>query len=123
MADLSFEDIVVADDCKMEALVIKEWKDKEGNPGTVYIRQMTAREQDKFEQDCQGKNGGPNLINIRAKMVAVCLVNAQGEKICKDESAVLKLSAKSGAVLNRIIDKITELNRITEEDLDKIAKN
>lgn len=123
MSDLSFDDILAADDCKMEAIVVKEWKDKDGNPGTVYIKQMTGREQGKWEKDNRDKDGGPKLVHMRASMVAACLVNAKGERICKDEDAVLKLSNKSGAVLNRIIDKISELNRITEKDLEDIAKN
>lgn len=116
MTDLTKDQILAADDLRTEKVAVPEWG------GDVYIRQMSGREQDKFEAECRGKNGGPNLINMRARMVAACLVDSEGKKLFTDED-VIKLSNKSGSVLNRLIDKIGELNRITGEDLEKIAKN
>ncbi len=116
MATLNKEQIIAAQDVRMEKVTVKEWG------GDVYIKQMTAREQDKFEEQSRGKNGGPNLVNIRARMVGACLCDESGKRLFEDEE-IAKLSLKSGSVLNRLIDKITELNRISEEDLEKIAKN
>lgn len=116
MADLTRDDILAADDIRLEKVHVKEWG------GDVYIKQLSGKEQDKFEQESRGKNGGPNLINMRARMVAAALVDKDGKKLFSDED-IIKLSNKSGSVLNRLIDKIGELNRITEEDLEKIAKN
>ncbi len=116
-ADLIFS----TDDMKIEKVYVPEWN-QGGRKGYVYIKQASAREQDKFEQDSRGKNGGPNLMHMRARLVATSLVNAKGEKLFNDEQ-VIKLSNKSGAVLNRLIDKITALNHVTTDDLEKIAKN
>ncbi len=114
--DLTADDVFAADDITTEKMYIPEWK------GNVYIRQSTGRDQDKFESEFRGKNGGPNLMHARARLVATSLYTVKGEKMFTDEQ-IVKLSNKSGAVLNRIIDRITAINNITNEDLEKIAKN
>lgn len=116
MADLTKDMILAANDIKTKKIHVKEWG------GDVYIKQMTGYEQDKFEEDNRGKNGGPNMKHIRARMVGLCLVDNEGKRLFNDEE-LIKLSNKSGTVLNRLIDEIGELNRITNDDLEKIAKN
>ena len=118
--ELNLDDILVIQDTKVVKVEIPDWK------GHVYIKQLSAFEQDKFEADSRGPNGGPNLQHMRARLVAAALCDKDGNKLIKDgdaKSTIAKLSLKSGAVLNYLIDRITEINRITTEDLEKIAKN
>lgn len=117
--ELALEDILAIQDTKVVKIEIPDWG------GHVYIKQLSAFEQDKFEADSRGPNGGPNLQHMRARLVAAALCDKDGNKLIKDDgkSTIAKLSLKSGAVLNYIIDRITEINRITTEDLEKIAKN
>jgi len=114
--DLTAEDIFATEDIRTEKMYIPEWK------GNVYIRQARGIDQDKFEKEFRGKDGVPNLMHSRARLVASSLYKSNGERMFTDDQ-VIKLSNKSGAVLNRLVDKITEINNITEADLDKIAKN
>ena len=117
--ELGLEDILAIQDTKVVKIEIPDWQ------GHVYIKQLSAFEQDKFEADCRGPNGGPSLQHMRARLVAAALCDKDGNKLIKDDgrSTIAKLSLKSGAVLNYLIDRITDLNRITTEDLEKIAKN
>lgn len=109
--------ILAANDIKREKVYIKEWDCE------VYVQQMSAYEQDRFEQDSRGIDGKSNLVHIRAKMCAACLVDEHGNKIFDRPEDIIRLSAKSGQVLNRLIDKITSLNSISEEELETLAKN
>jgi len=118
--ELNLDDILVIQDTRIEKVEVPDWK------GHVFIKQLSAYEQDKFEADSRGANGGPNLQHMRARLVAAALCDKDGNKLIKDndaKSTIAKLSLKSGAVLNYLIDRITSLNRITTEDLEKIAKN
>lgn len=117
--ELSLDDILAVQDTKVVCIQVPDWH------GHIYIKQLSAFEQDKFEVDSRGANGGPNLTHMRARLVAAALCDKDGNKLIKDDgkSTIAKLSLKSGAVLNYIIDRITEINRITTEDLEKIAKN
>lgn len=117
--ELGLDDILAIQDTKIVKIEIPDWH------GHVYIKQLSAFEQDKFEADSRGANGGPNLQHMRARLVAAALCDKDGNKLIKDDgkSTIAKLSLKSGAVLNYLIDRITDLNRITTEDLEKIAKN
>ncbi len=83
---------------------------------------MSGDEQDKFEQNRFNKDGTMNFSNARARMVATALVDENGAKLF-NEKDLIELSKKSGAALNFLIDKITELNRITPDEIDALAKN
>ncbi len=117
MTDLTFDDIVSSSDLKTEKIWVKEWN------GDVYIRQMTGKENDDWEKSRFDKDGKFNLTNARARLVAVCLVDKDGKQIFNDITKIEKLSGKSAVVLNRLVDKITELNKVTQEDVEELAKN
>jgi hypothetical protein len=117
MSDLSKDDILNFDDLKVYPLVIPEWG---GN--TVYLRQLSGKEQDAFEAETRDKDGKPNILNIRARLAVAVLVDKDGNRMFSKED-VQKLANKSGIALNRIIEKSAEINRITEDDLEAIAKN
>ncbi len=116
MVDLSRDDILGCMDMRIEKMHIPEWN------GDVYIRQMSAADQDKWERESIKQGGAANISNMRAKLVADVLVNSKGKKLFSEED-IKDLSQKCGAVLNRIIDKANELNRISEKDLEELAKN
>lgn len=110
------EHILKTKDCESEKLYIPEWD------CDVYVKQLSAREQDNFEANRFDKNGKEKIMGLRARFVANCLVDKDGNKIFSEDD-IERLSDKRGSVLNRIIDKCVEVNRITEEDLERLAKN
>lgn len=114
--------IIKAQDIKTEPVVVSEWKDAEGKPITVYLKQASAYEKDKFEEDNRGSRG--SIVNMRAKMIIQYLVDKDGNRIFDDSPKdIAYLSSKSGAAIERLMDKVLELNSVTNEDLEQIAKN
>jgi hypothetical protein len=113
---LSKEQILSADDKKTVVVKVPEWG------GEVIVSTMSSQARDAFESSVVGKNGGTNLQNIRAKLAAASLVDEEGELLF-DEKDVLKLGRKSAAALQRIFEVSQELNLISQDDVDSLAKN
>ncbi len=63
-----------------------------------------------------------NLQNIRAKLVALTVVDEQGNRIFKDED-VKWLGNKSAAALDRIFEVAQRLSGLRDEDVEELAKN
>lgn len=116
MALLSKEQILNVNDKKMELINVPEWG------GEVYIATMSGTAKDRFEASCMGKNGGMNMQNIRAKLVAASIVDEYG-KLMFSESEVTKLGQKSAAALDRVFAAAQKLNAIGEDDIEELAKN
>lgn len=100
-----------------------------GKGDFVYVRQMTGRERDKFEQSLikENKNaeGGfeKALDDFRAKL-AVCTVCDEGGKlVLTPADAPLLSQMMSAARLEKIVNKAQEMNKITEEDKENLTKN
>src|SRR5258708_5682280 len=78
MALLSRDQILNADDRKTVEVEVPEWG------GSVLLRSMTGRERDAFEaslQETRGNKTKQNVVNFRARLVALCIVNQQGELV------------------------------------------
>lgn len=116
MALLTREQILDADDKKTEVVSVPEWG------GEVMVSTMSGAERDRIEAGIIGKNGGKNLVNVRAKFVAPCLVDESG-KLLFTEKDLQKLGNKSVAALDRVFAVAQRLNRITDEDVEDLAKN
>lgn len=116
---LSRDEILQAPDLPTERVYIPEWN------GEVLVRGLTAAERDAFEQsivETRGKNTRMNLRNIRAKLVALCVVDEQGNRLFSDEDAEL-LGKKSAAALNRIFEVAQRLSGLTPADVEELAGN
>jgi len=116
--DLSLDDIYAFNDIKIERVYVPKWQ------GYVYLKEQSGHDLDKLEK--QARNGIANIDNIRAQFIAMSLCDKDGNRIVKAEDAnnhYRKLSLKSGAALNFLVDKISEMNKVSQEDLEKMAKN
>ncbi|MGJ8680517.1 hypothetical protein [Paraglaciecola sp.] len=119
MAILSFESIVSTEDLPRELVNVPEWG------GDVYIATMTAADRDSYELSVANLQGGkmkPTMQNIRAKLVARCLVDEDGKRIFP-EAKIEELGKKSAKVLDRLFDISSRINGINETDQVEIAKN
>ena len=119
-----------------EALLTKEKlevvKVEFENGEFVYVRQMTGRERDQFEQSLLKKNRDKkgNVIgyeqsteDFRAKLAVQTICDENGELILKPgDFAVLSMSM-SAKKLETIINKAQEINKISEEDKENLVKN
>jgi hypothetical protein len=102
MALLSKEQITSADDRKWEDVDVPEWG------GTVRLLALSGTDREAWELSTMvmGPNGSVqrrNLVDARAKLLAKCLIDEDGQRLFTDKE-VKDLSAKSGAVIDRLFD-------------------
>lgn len=118
MNDLK-EKIFLADDHKVEKVVVPEWG------VTVYVKSLTSRESDAWEESNTVKVGNEyqaNRDNMRARYLVRCLVDEEGTRIFVDIDAV-ELGKKSGAVIDRLWTIAAKLNGVLESSVKDLAKN
>lgn len=97
----------------------------------VYVRQMTGRERDNFEQSLSseviGKGGGitykRNLTDFRAKLAVNTLCDTNGANLLMGTDIAVLSKHMSAARLEKIVNAAQELNKITEEDKENLIKN
>lgn len=116
---LTRDDILAAPDVLTETVEVPEWG------GSVIVRGLTGKERDAFEQSIvvlSGKTTKVNLANVRAKLVALTVVDDKGERIFSEKDAEA-LGDKSAAALDRIYDVAQRLSGLSREDIDELAQN
>ncbi|MFS8534357.1 MAG: hypothetical protein FWJ65_04295 [Limnochordales bacterium] len=118
MALLSRDDIIKIDDRKYEEVPVPEWG------GTVRVRSLTGRERDQFEQSLVDKRTGrlSRLANARARLVALCLVDEQGNRLFSTDEAAL-LGQKSAAALERVFEVARRLCGMSDDDLAELVED
>jgi len=100
-----------------------------GKGDFVYVRQMTGRERDKFEQSLikENKNaeGGfeKALDDFRAKLAVVTVCDENGNLLLSISDASTLSQNMSARRLEAIVNKAQEMNKITEEDKENLVKN
>ncbi|RKZ99312.1 MAG: hypothetical protein DRQ47_11270 [Gammaproteobacteria bacterium] len=113
---LTKDEILNAQDTETQTIKVKEWG------GEVTIAVMSGFARDKFEASIVGKNGTSNMSNIRSKLVASSIVDEKGDLMFTDAD-IIKLGKKSSIALDRIFTAAQSLNKITDDDVDELAKN
>jgi hypothetical protein len=119
MALLTRDAILQAQDLPRELVSVPEWG------GEVYVRALTGAERDAFEQSIveqKGKSTKMNLQNMRAKLVALTVVDEEGKRVFSDADAKL-LGQKSALALNRVFEVAQKLSGLTPEDVEELTKN
>ena len=102
-----------------------------GEEDFVFVRQMTGRERDRFEQslmkEVEGKKGRKtlerSLDDFRAKLAVNTACDAQGTNIFEPNDYETLSQNMSAARLEKIVNKAQELNHISEEDKEDLVKN
>jgi hypothetical protein len=115
MALLSADEILAADDRRYEIVPVPEWN------GEVRVRSLTGRERDNFELSLQDGKKGNTKENFRARLVALCAVDADGKPIFTNKQQVVLLGNKSVSALQRVFDKCNEMNGFSEDDIDELT--
>ena len=103
-----------------------------GKDEFVYVRQMTGRERDNFEQsliketkDAKGAVTGYDraLGDFRAKLAVVTLSDEKGELLLDSKDYSRLSQHMSARRLELIVNAAQKLNAITEEDKEELVKN
>jgi len=115
---LGKDDILNADDIVTETVDVPEWG------GSVIIKTITARQRDAWEASIVplGNRKKMNMVDIRAKLLAVCIVNEDGGRMFTDAD-VAKLTRKSGKAVDRVFSAAQKLNKISDDDVEELAGN
>lgn len=104
--------ILQTQDIKREPVEVPEWG------VTLYVRGMTGRERDAYEESLvegRGRKARLRLIGARARMVVMCTEDADGNRVFTDADAKI-LEQKSAAALERLWTRIRDLSGMTPED-------
>lgn len=119
---LNREEILKANDLPTKIVPVPEW----GKNAAVRIRGLTAKERDEFEltaikEDFSGVTKA-GMINFRAKLVALTVVDENGNNLFTLEDAE-QLGKKSAQVLDRLFNEARTLSGFTKEDIEELTKN
>ena len=116
---LSRDEILNKDDIQQENVSVPEWD------GDVIVRGLNGYDRDRYEESMverRGKSFSTNLENIRARLVSLCVVDAEGKRIFADED-IPALGKKSGAALERVFEVARKLSGLRNEDIEELAGN
>lgn len=114
MNTLSKEAILGADDLPRELVNVPEWG------GPVLVRTMSGTDRDAFEASLLDKEG--RMHNVRARLVALTVCDAQGERLFGD-SDLDALGRKSARALDRVFSVAQRLNGIGVQQVDAVKKD
>jgi hypothetical protein len=103
-----------------------------GKGETVYVRQMTGRERDNFEQSLikEKKDAKGNVISydralgdFRAKLAVATCCDEEGKALFLPDDYTLLSQNMSAKRLELIVNAAQKLNAISEEDKEALVKN
>ena len=89
-----------------------EW----GEGGVVRLRMLTATERDAYEAGVVPSQGQLNRANIRARLVSLCAIDADGNRLFTDNEAA-ELGKRSSVVVDRLFDAARLLSKLRGEDV------
>lgn len=115
------DEILNSGDLAREEVHVPSWK----LSGPIYVREMTASERDAYEAyilDNRGKNERANLRGLRARLVALTLVDEAGNRIFSDED-VEAVGRKGARAIEPIVEAAMRLNAMRSADVEALAKN
>jgi hypothetical protein len=111
------EQILAAVDTRTEAVEVPEWG------VTVWVRSMTAAEQDAYEQQTRAFGDQRSArLRIMTTLIVLAAVDADGRQLFSPEDYDA-LERKSFASLLRIFQAITRVNAMTAADIEDLRKN
>ena len=107
-----------AKDLKSESVDIPQWGYK------FIVRELTGTERDEYETSTVKLNGSEVSLdtrNMRAKLVALCVVDKDGERLFTQDD-VEALGNRSASGLDLLFDVAKRLSRIGEDELENLGK-
>lgn len=113
---LTKDQILQANDIRTEEVDVPEWG------GKVIVRTMSGAERDQLEASVITKPGERNLENLRAKIVALSVVDENGNRLFSLEN-VRELTKKSARALDRVFAVAQRLSGFRPKDVEELTKN
>jgi hypothetical protein len=121
---LGREAILKASALKTEEVRVPEWASPETGADVVMVRELRGRERDEWEASMAVQRGGqmvPDTANMRAKLVARCIVDPEGEPLFTQQD-VAALGELSAAALQRVYEVAARLSGLNQGALEEMGK-
>lgn len=113
---LTMQQILAAPDMEgTQRVDVPEWG------GHVYVCKLSGGEGDAWAHRHDGEDDAKP--DVRASMVAMCMSDADSNKLCVDKAQAQALGDKSIAALNRVFDSGMNFNGMTRAADEAAAKN
>lgn len=113
------EQLAGIDDREYEDVYVEKWD------CSVRLSTMTAHERDAYEAqfitDPKGKTK-PDFTDMRARYVAKCAVNEDGELIWKTREQVKALANRNARIVGDLFDVARKLNGMSDKDVEELEK-
>jgi len=90
-----------------------------GKEAVFYIKPLASVDRDNYEASIVGLDGKRNLLNLRARLVALCWCNEKGVPIGKP-AEIGKLRAD---LVGALFDEIRHLNGMDADEVDEAGKD
>lgn len=116
---LSREELLAPRTLKREVIEVPELG------GTVIVSELSATERDAFEASCikrKGKKTEPDLVNLRAKLLAQALRDATGARLFADTD-VPAIGQWPASAANPLFEVAMRLSGLNEGDVEELAGN
>ena len=113
---LTRDQILKQKDRKTETVKVPEWG------GEVIVSAMSGTDRDSFEAGIVTADGKTDLKNMRAKLVAACVVDEKGNRLFQPAD-IEALGGKSASALDRIAKVAQRLNRLGDAQLEELQGN
>lgn len=117
--ELTAEAIFSADDMDVAPVDVPEWG------GLIYVRRLSGRERDEFEQLMSDRKQGRSSLKVQgviAKVVVLAACTSDGSKLFNGKDAEGKLNEKACAPLMRIFDAALAVSGMKEDDIENIVE-
>lgn len=93
---------------------------------TARLREMSGTERDQFEISAFKDEGGKRVVEplyLRARLVALCLVDEAGVRVFGDEDIEALSGAYPSAVIGMLFEAAQKLNGLAADAVADSAKN
>lgn len=85
----------------------------------VYLKPLTSAQRDAFEASVVGQDGKRDLSNLRARLVADCLVTAEGKPV----GSAKDLGQLDARLVGALFDEVRKLNGMDADAVDEAGKD
>jgi hypothetical protein len=113
---LNKSQILDANDREKKVVDVPEWGD------TVILASMSGSARDDWEMWVTQARKDGTFRNVRARLLAACLVDDQGARLFASDADVVALGEKNGRVLDRLFDIARSFNGLSDGDIEALKK-
>ena len=96
-----------------------------GEESWIYVRELSARERDEFENSLTSGTGKKlkfETKDVRARLAVLVCCDEAGARIFSPDD-VDWLSQRPAGILSKIYDAAQQLNNFSDEDVEELVKN